>query len=59
MNVIELQKKANEIRKDIIRMIHKAGSGHPAGSLGMADVLTALYFAAAKVNPKKPNDGIR
>lgn len=40
----QLRKKANEIRKDVIKMIHEAGSGHPAGSLGMAEIFTALYF---------------
>ena len=40
----ELKQKAKEIRKNIILMLHKAGSGHTGGSLGMADVFTALYF---------------
>lgn len=40
----ELELIATEIRKDVIRMLLEAGSGHPAGSLGMADVFTALYF---------------
>lgn len=44
MNLEELQLKANEIRKDIIKMLLEAGSGHSAGPLGMADVFTALYF---------------
>ncbi len=46
---------ANKIRQDIIRMISAAGSGHPAGSLGMADVFTALYFNILKHDPKKPD----
>jgi len=46
---------ANTIRQDIIRVLVEAGSGHTAGSLGMADVFTALYFNVAKHNPKKPN----
>lgn len=40
----ELEKKALEVRKDIIKMLLAAGSGHSAGPLGMADVFTALYF---------------
>lgn len=40
----QLAKKATEIRQDIIKMLLEAGSGHSAGSLGMADVFTALYF---------------
>ncbi len=44
------------IRQDVIKMLLKAGSGHSAGSLGMADVFTTLYFSGAvKHNPKKPN----
>jgi len=51
-----LEKIANTIRQDVIKMLLKAGSGHSAGSLGMADVFTALYFGdVLKHNPKKPN----
>ena len=52
MNIKELEKKANEIRRDIIKMLLEAGSGHSAGPLGMADVFTALYFDILKHNPK-------
>jgi len=45
---------ANSIRQDIIRMLTEAKSGHPAGSLGLADVFTALYFKAMRHDPKKP-----
>ena len=41
---VELELKANEIRKDIVAMIAEAGSGHPGGSLSCADIMTALYF---------------
>jgi transketolase len=50
-----LQIKANSIRQDIIRMLVEAKSGHPAGSLGMADVFTALYFSVMSHDPKKPD----
>ena len=50
----DLEKKANEIRQDIIKMLVKAGSGHSAGPLGMADVFTALYFSVLKHDPKNP-----
>jgi len=51
-----MQKMANTIRQDIIKMLLKAGSGHSAGSLGMVDVFTALYFSGVlKHNPKRPN----
>lgn len=53
--VAELDKKANEIRKDIIRMLEHAGSGHSAGPLGLADIFTALYFDVLKHDPKKPD----
>jgi transketolase len=55
MDIEELQKKANEIRRDIIKMLLSAGSGHSAGPLGMADVFTALYFAVMNHDPKKPD----
>lgn len=55
LNLEELDKKANEIRKDIIKTLLEAGSGHSAGSLGMADVFTALYFNILNHDPKKPN----
>jgi len=50
-----LEKKANEIRQDIIKMLEKAGSGHSAGPLGLADVFTALYFHILNYDPKKPD----
>ncbi|MCW1930277.1 MAG: transketolase [Candidatus Kerfeldbacteria bacterium] len=52
----ELALYANTIRHDIIKALGKAGSGHPGGSLGMADIFTALYFSEAHVDPKNPND---
>ncbi|MBU1289737.1 transketolase [Patescibacteria group bacterium] len=56
MDTQELDKKANEIREDIIKMLTEAKSGHSAGSLGMADVFTALYLGGVmKHNPKKPD----
>jgi transketolase len=39
-----LKTKAKEIRLEVIKMLNEAGSGHTAGSLGMADIFTALYF---------------
>jgi len=49
-----LELKANDIRGSIIEMLMEAGSGHTAGSLGMADVFTALYFHSLKHNPHDP-----
>lgn len=51
----ELEKKANLIRRDIIKMLLTAGSGHSAGPLGSADIITALYFSILNYDPKKPN----
>ena len=55
MNLQELQYKANDIRQDIIGMLVEAGSGHSAGPLDMADILTALYFGGIlKHDPENP-----
>jgi transketolase len=51
----ELEQMACVIRRDVIDMLEKAGSGHSAGSLGMADIFTALYFSVLRHDPKKPN----
>jgi transketolase len=51
----QLELKANAIREDIIRMLEKAGSGHSAGPLGLADIYTAMYFSVMRNDPKNPN----
>lgn len=52
----QLELKADEIRQDIIKMLIAAGSGHTAGPLGLADIMTAIYFNdLLKYDPKKPN----
>lgn len=51
----ELEVKANDVRKSIITMLEKAGSGHSAGPLGLADIFTALYFDVMKHDPDKPD----
>ncbi|MCX6754812.1 MAG: transketolase [Candidatus Nomurabacteria bacterium] len=50
----ELKIIANKIRKSIIEMLFKAGSGHPAGALGMADIFALLYFHVLRHDPKNP-----
>jgi transketolase len=50
----ELEGKAKEIRKSIVSMLAKAGSGHPGGSLSATDLITALYFSVLRHNPKEP-----
>lgn len=52
MEILELQKIANEVRKGIVASTHSAKAGHPGGSLSAADILTYLYFEAMNVNPK-------
>lgn len=47
----ELQQIASQVRRDIVRMVHAVQSGHPGGSLGCADYLTALYFQIMEHNP--------
>lgn len=48
----ELNTIASQVRRDIIRMVHLAKSGHPGGSLGCTDILTALYFEIMDVHPE-------
>ena len=54
LTVDQLKQKANIIRKDIINMLEVAGSGHTAGSLDLADIVTALYFNIMNIDPKNP-----
>ncbi len=53
-DITMLEKKANEIRKHIIRQLAHAKSGHPGGSLSCADLHAALYFEAMNIDPKNP-----
>ncbi|MBL0335501.1 MAG: transketolase [Chitinophagaceae bacterium] len=54
----ELTAIASQIRRDIVRMVHGASSGHPGGSLGCTDFLTALYFKVMKHNPDFNMDAV-
>jgi transketolase len=51
----ELEDKAREIRVMIVQMLARAGSGHPGGSLSSTDILTCLYYAVMRHNPKDPS----
>src|SRR5947207_12585366 len=51
----DIEKKANQIRVDIIKMLEHAGSGHSAGPLGLADIFAALYFKILKHDPDNPD----
>ncbi len=53
-----LKDTATQIRRDIVRMVHAVQSGHPGGSLGCTDFLTALYFKVMKHNPSFNMDGV-
>jgi transketolase len=46
---------SNNIRQSIVKMLHEAKSGHPAGAMGLADVFTALYFNVLNHDPKNPS----
>ena len=55
--VIEnLEKIANQVRKNIIEEVYAASSGHPGGALSGADLVTALYFYEMNIDPKHPKD---
>lgn len=49
--IAELNQISSQVRRDIVRMVFDAQSGHPGGSLGCADFLTALYFSEMNHNP--------
>jgi transketolase len=51
-DITQLEHTASQIRRDIVRMVHKAQSGHPGGSLGCADFFTALYFEIMNHKPE-------
>ena len=52
MEINQLKDVASQVRRDIIRMVHACQSGHPGGSLGATDIVTALYFDQMQINPE-------
>jgi transketolase len=54
MEFKELESKAKEIRKSIVEEVYSAQSGHPGGSLSIADIMTVLYFNELKIDEKNP-----
>ena len=54
----ELTKIVSQVRRDIVRMVHSNSSGHPGGSLGCAEFLTALYFKIMNHKTKFSMDGV-
>ncbi len=53
--IVELEKTASQVRRDIVRMVHAVNSGHPGGSLGCTDFFVALYFEIMNHNPSNFN----
>lgn len=54
LTIPQIEKKANDIRRDIIQMLAAAGSGHSAGPLGLSDIFAALYFNVLNIRPEEP-----
>ncbi len=57
MSTVNLTQTASQVRRDIVRMVHAVQSGHPGGSLGCTDFLTALYFKVLEHKPAFNMDG--
>jgi transketolase len=55
----DLKTICNDVRKDIVKMLSIAGSGHPGGSLSSVELLVSLYFRYMKFDPKNANDSNR
>ena len=53
--IAELRQKARKVREDIIEEVYRANSGHPGGSLSVADILTVLYFKEMNIKPENPS----
>jgi transketolase len=56
---LEIYEKAKKIRKTILKLIYEAGSGHPGGSLSIADIMAVLYFSEMRIDSSSPNDSNR
>ena len=54
-DIKELEKKAKQVRRGIIEAVYSNQSGHPGGSLSVADIMTVLYFNEMNINPENPN----
>lgn len=52
----ELSRKGTELRREILKMIHNAASGHPGGALSVLDILLILYYQVMRVDPHNPGD---
>ncbi len=54
-SIEELKNIAKQVRRDVVDVTYKAGSGHPGGSMSCVEILVSLYFSAMKHDPKNPN----
>lgn len=52
--VCKLENQANQLRQDSLKMIYRAGKGHPGGAFSATEIVTALYFSVMKIEPAKP-----
>lgn len=52
--IVELENIATDLRKNIVKMVHKAKSGHPGGSLSITEYMVACYFEEMNIDPKNP-----
>ena len=57
-DLTKLESLVVQVRRDILRMVHGVNSGHPGGSLGCAEFMTALYFEQMNLNGEFDMDGI-
>jgi len=51
----ELQKIADNLRLDVVKMVHHAGDGHPGPALSCADIVAYLYFDGLNIKPEEPH----
>tara|TARA_A100001011_G_scaffold399202_1_gene506751 strand:+ start:7231 stop:8076 length:846 start_codon:yes stop_codon:yes gene_type:complete len=56
-DILSLEKTTTQVRRDILRMVHKVNSGHPGGSLGCAEFFVALYFVQMEIKLPFSMDG--
>lgn len=54
-NILELKKIANQLRLDVVQMVHDAKDGHPGPALSSMDIITALYFRELNIKPENPH----
>lgn len=59
IDFVALKEKAKELRRDVLRMINQANSGHPGGSLSMMEMIVALYYYKMDIDPKNPQYVLR